>query len=92
MRWSDVRTAYPDQWLVIEALEAHSADNRRVFDRVAVIETCADGPATMKRCAALGREHPEREFCFVHTAKAELEIEERQWVGIRGIRAADASR
>jgi hypothetical protein len=24
MRWKEVQAAYPDQWLVIEALQAHS--------------------------------------------------------------------
>lgn len=91
MRWADVRTAYPDQWLVIEALEAHSADNRRVFDRIAVIEACADGPTTMRRYAELHRQHPQREFGFAHTGALELDIEERQWIGVRGIRAARAS-
>jgi hypothetical protein len=38
MRWADVRSAHPDQWLVIEALEAHTENRRRVFDRIAVIE------------------------------------------------------
>jgi hypothetical protein len=47
MRWDDVRLAFPDQWLVIEALEAHSADGRRIFDRIAMIAQCADGPAAM---------------------------------------------
>lgn len=27
MKWSQVRIAHPDQWLVIEALEAHSQDS-----------------------------------------------------------------
>jgi hypothetical protein len=92
MRWPDVREVYPDQWLVIEALEAHSAENRRVFDRIAVVEVCADGPTTMKRCSDLHRQYPQRELCFVHTGAVELEIEERPWIGIRGIRAAGASR
>lgn len=91
MRWPEVRAAHPDQWLVIEALEAHSTNDRRVFDRLAVVEVCADGPATMKRYAALRREHPERELCFVHTGMVELEIEERRWIGIRGISAAGSS-
>lgn len=91
MQWADVRMTYPDQWLVIEALEAHSAHNHRIFDQIAVIEACADGPTTMKRCADLHRQHPQREFCFVHTGTVELQIEERQWIGIRGIRAADVA-
>ena len=90
MRWPAVRAAYPDQWLVIEALEAHTAGNRRIFDRIAVIDTCPDGRTTMKRYGELHRQHPEREFCFVHTSNVELDIEERRWIGVRGIRAAES--
>jgi hypothetical protein len=91
MRWPEVRAAHPDQWLVIEALEAHSTENRRIFDRIAVVEVCADGATTMKRYSDLHRQHPQRELCFVHTGMVELEIEERRWIGIRGMRAAGAS-
>lgn len=90
MRWSEIRAAHPDQWLVVEALEAHSEHDHRVFDRVAVIELCADGRAAMKRYGELRREHPLREYGFVHTSKAALEFEERLWLGIRGLRATDA--
>jgi hypothetical protein len=89
MRWTEVRAAHPDQWLVIEALEAHSANDQRVVDRIAVIDVCTDGQATMKRYGELRREHPHREFCFVHTSRVELEIEERLWLGVRGLRATD---
>jgi hypothetical protein len=92
MRWPEVRAAHPDQWLVIEALEARTVGNRRIFDRIAVIDTCPDGRTTMKRYGELHRQHPEREFCFVHTTKVELDIEERRWIGIRGIGAPDPSR
>ena len=85
MRWSEVRAAYPDQWLVIEALEAHTSGDRRVLDRIAVLEVCADGRATMKRYRELHRMHPEREICFAHTGMVELDIEERPWVGARGV-------
>ena len=80
MRWPDVRAAHPDQWLVIEALDAHSEDDQRVYDRIAVIDQCVDGRATMKRHAELWRQHPDREFCFVHTSQVELKIEERLWL------------
>jgi hypothetical protein len=91
MRWSDIRAAHPGQWLVIEALEAHSENDHRVFDHVAVIEACADGRAAMKKYGELRREHPQREYCFVHTNQTELEFEERLWLGIRGLRATDVS-
>ncbi len=90
MRWDDVRAAYPDRWLVIEALQAHTEGDRRVFDRIAVIEACADGRTAMKRYADLHRQYPARELCFVHTAREELQIQERQWIGLRGLHVADA--
>jgi len=49
MRRADVCAAHPDQWLVIEALEAHSESQRRVFNRIAVVETCLDGAAARRR-------------------------------------------
>ncbi len=91
MQWTEIRAAHPDQWLVIEALEAHSESDHRIFDRVAVVEACTDGRAAMKRYGELRREYPQREFCFVHTSKARLEFEERLWLGIRGLRATDVS-
>jgi hypothetical protein len=77
VRWCDVRAAHPDQWLVIEAIEAHSEGGRRIFDEIAVVEVCPDGRTTMKRYGALRREHPERELGFAHTGRADLDIEER---------------
>jgi hypothetical protein len=91
MRWSEIRVAHPEQWLVVEALEAHSENDHRIFDRIAIVEVCSDGRKEMKRYSDLQREHPHRELCFVHTSKAELEFEERLWLGIRGLRATDLS-
>jgi hypothetical protein len=88
VRWCDVRAAHPDQWLVIEALEAHSVGGRRVFDQIAVVEVCPDGRTSMKRYAALHREHPERELGFAHTGMVNLDIEERPWMDF--LRAASA--
>lgn len=82
MQWSEIRSAHPDQWLVLEAVEAHSENDHRIFDRVEVVESCPDGRAAMKRYAELRREHPHRELCFVHTSKSELAFEERLWLGI----------
>ena len=81
MLWTDVRNAYPNQWLIIEALEAHTKDNRRLLDRIAVVETCADGAAAMQSYRRLHQQYPLREFYFVHTSREKLEIIERQWYG-----------
>jgi hypothetical protein len=83
MLWKAVREAYPDQWLVIEALEAHTEAERRILDKIAVVEVCADGAAAMQSYRNLHRVYPEREYYFVHTRRTDLDIRERQWLGIR---------
>ena len=83
MQWSEVRLAHPDRWLIVEALEAHSAGDRRQLDRLAVVEECPDGAVAFQRYQDLHRLFPERELYFVHTARETLDIIERQWLGIR---------
>jgi hypothetical protein len=83
MRWSEVRAAYPDQWLIVEALEAHNEGDRRFFDRIAVLETCLDGSAAFRRYRELHRSFPERELCPLHTRREDLAIPERRWLGVR---------
>jgi len=92
MVWAEIRKAYPDQWLIIEAIEAHTEDDRRLLDRVAVVESCSDGTAAMQAYERLHREYPAREFYFVHTGREELDIRERRWIGIRRNDAAYAQR
>jgi hypothetical protein len=91
VNWSEIRERYSDQWLVVEALEAHTDSNsRRHIKRFAVIERCADGSNAMQIYRRLHREYPEREFYFVHTNREELDIRERQWLGVRRANAAKA--
>ena len=78
MFWAEIRQAYPNQWLIIEALEAHTTpDKQRHLDCLAVIDTCPDGSATLQRYRHLHQQYPLREFYFVHTSRAELDIRER---------------
>ncbi len=88
MQWQSIRENYPDQWLVVEAIEAHSYQSRRVLDKIAVMETCHDGETAMQKYRQLHKEFPNREFYFVHTSRKQLVIQERQWLGVRSGRAA----
>ena len=91
MLWREVRKAYPNQWLIVEALEAQTvAGNRRQLGRLAVIESCPDGNTAFQRYRRLHQEYPAREFYFVHTSREKLDIRERQWLGIRRGDAARA--
>jgi hypothetical protein len=92
MRWPEVREAYPNQWLVIEALDAHTVNDRRILDRVAVVELCSDGASAMQRYRDLHKRYPMREFYFVHSSRETIEIVEHWWLGIRTSAAAYVER
>ena len=83
MQWSEVRKIHPEQWVVIEALEAHTEANKRLFDDIAVVKVCRDGAGAMQAYRRLHRQYPRREFYFIHTNHKALEIQERRWLGIR---------
>ena len=83
MQWPEIRNAYPDQWLVIEALEAHTTpDRQRILDRLAVVDRCPDGATAFQAYRRLHQQYPQREFYSVHTSREELDIEERRLFGI----------
>jgi hypothetical protein len=78
MLWAEIRQAYPNQWLIIEALEAHTTpDKQRHLDCLAVLDKCPDGSAALQRYRHLHQQYSLREFYFVHTSRAELDIRER---------------
>jgi hypothetical protein len=83
MNWSEVRQAYPNHWLIIEALEAHTENQQRVLDKIGVIETCVDGASAMQAYERWHQAQLLREFYFVHTGREKLDIRERRWAGIR---------
>ena len=73
-----------------EALEAHTEGNQRILDHIAVVEVCPDSVAAMQTYRWLHQQYPLRQYYFVHTSRASLDIEERRWVGIRRSHAAHA--
>jgi len=83
MRWIEIREQYPEQWLVIEALEARTESERRELEQMAVVKVCPDGADAYQQYRQLHRQYPLREFYFVNTAREELDIRERHWLGLR---------
>jgi len=86
MRWEELRQYYPKKWLVVEVLEAHSENGKRILDDVSAVITCTDGTEAVKTYQKLRRKYPEREFCFLHTDRNQAEFEELLWTGVRGQR------
>ncbi|MBI5653220.1 MAG: hypothetical protein HZC40_22655 [Chloroflexi bacterium] len=84
MQWDEIRTRYPQQWLLIEAIQAHSESSRRILDQLAVVNSFSDSVAAMQTYSQLHHQFPERELYVFHTSRENLEITERRWMGIRG--------
>ncbi len=84
MQWIDVRQAYPNQWLIVEALEADTdSAHQRQLKQIAVVECCPDASVALQSYRRLHRQFPARELYFAHTSREQLDIREQTWVGIR---------
>lgn len=85
MLWEEVRKSYPDQWVVFEALEAHSNNDYRIVDELAVIDSFDDSMEAFRRHNELHKQKPNRELYFFHTSRLKLDIREKKWTGLRKI-------
>src|SRR5690349_3911579 len=72
MKWDEVRKLYPDRWLLIEAVHAHSDSAERMLDDLNVLEPFADSVAAMHHYAQLHHQTPQRELYVVHTSRESL--------------------
>ncbi|MEW6609183.1 MAG: hypothetical protein AB1414_17355 [bacterium] len=86
MRWEEIRIHYPSQWLLIEAVKAHSEANKRILDELAVVNVFTNSQQAMQSYGQLHHQNPERELYVLHTDRKTLDITERRWIGIRGVR------
>lgn len=83
MNWPEVRSKYPDRWLLIEATSAHSVQNQRIVDDLSVVSEFDESRAALKTYLDLHKKEPLRELYVAHTSREALDIEERRWAGIR---------
>ena len=83
MKWKDIRDEYPDSWILLEAIEAHSNQGKIVVDKIAVLDKFNNSDEAMKAYRELHKKNPERELYVAHTKNEDLEIEERKWLGVR---------
>ena len=86
MQWQEIRKHHPQQWLLVEAIKAHSEVNKRIVEQLAVVSAFPDSVPALKAYEQLHHESPERELYVFHTSRETLDITERRWLGIRGVR------
>jgi len=84
MKWDDIRTHYPHQWLLLEAIKAYSDSSKRILEDISVVDAFPDSEAAMRHYTILHSEHPMRELYVFHTDREQLNITERFWAGVRG--------
>jgi hypothetical protein len=85
MQWQDIRQHFPQQWLLLEALKAHSEGGQRILDELAILGSFPDSVKATRDYSHLHRQSTDRELYVFHTSREKLDILERQWLGIRGI-------
>ncbi|MDQ0258101.1 hypothetical protein J2S74_005566 [Evansella vedderi] len=84
MKWKDVCQAFPEQWVLIEAVQAYTnEENERILEEVTPLKKFHNSPEAMRVYQELHRENPTRELYVLHTGRRNPNIIERKWVGVR---------
>lgn len=84
MKWEDIRKSHPNQWLIIEAIEAHTEAEKRLLDNITVVDTFyEDNNKALLEYVKLHRKHRDRAMYVVHTSRKDLNITESKWIGVR---------
>lgn len=84
MKWEDVRQAFPEQWLLIEATEAYTNNqSERILEEIIPLNKFPNSQEAMKLYREIHREEPNRELYVLHTSRKKPNIFEKKWVGVR---------
>ena len=83
MRCEEIRGQYPEQWLLLEAIAAHSENHQRILDQLGVIKVYPDSQSAMREYAQLHHRDPQRELYVLHTSRENIVIPERYRFGVR---------
>ena len=91
MRWEEIRQRLPNEWLLVEALKAHTENGKRIVEDLSVVDVYADSPSAWDAYTELHQVDPFREYYVLHTSREKLDIEHRSGVGVRGPRSTTSA-
>lgn len=77
MKWDEIRQHHPEQWLLVEALKAHTEGGQRELERLAVLGSYDDSSAALRAYAEHHRSSPDRELYVFHTSRETVRVGER---------------
>lgn len=84
MKWEEIREAFPNQWVLIEATHAFTNEkSERILEDVTPLKKFSNSSDAMKTYKLLHWENPTREMYVLHTSRDEPNIIEKKWVGVR---------
>ena len=83
MKWENVREKYPNTWVLIEAIEARSANGERILEKISVLNYFENSEDAMLEYRKEHKSNPNRELYVYHTQNELLQIKERVWMGVR---------
>lgn len=84
MIWEEVRKTYPEQWVLIEAINAKTEGSKRIVEEMDVIGSFAnDGDRAFEKYIELHKIHKDREYYIYHTINGVLDIGVKKWLGVR---------
>ena len=82
MTWSEVKNTYPSQWVLIEATNARTENEKRIIDYMDVIGSFNEkGDIAFQKYVELHKLHKDREYYIYHTSHEILEIGVKRWMG-----------
>lgn len=73
--WDEIRLTYPNQWVLVEALNAETVENRRQIHSLRVLAPFDDFPSAWMGYLTHHRAAPQRELYMLHTRREQLNIE-----------------
>ena len=79
MKWEEVRRIYPNRFVKIQILKAHTEDNVRYIDDMAVMQAFDDDREATRELV-----RTKDDILVYHTGKEKLEVEIKQIFGFRG--------
>lgn len=84
MKWEDVRQAFPNTWVLIEAVQAFTnEENERILTDIVPLKKFPSSPEAMRAYQKLHHESPTRELYVLHSNREHTNIFEKKWVGVR---------
>lgn len=84
MKWEDVCEAFPESWILLEAIRAYTnEDSARILEEVAPLKKFSNSPEAMREYKKFHKEDPSRELYVLHTSRKDPNIIEKKWVGVR---------